>query len=322
MSAIRLLAIDLDGTLVGPTNEYFLCMDLQAKMNEFLAKTGAKWAICTGRSRSGFRIQFRPLLELGIRPDFVVTRDTYLFTVSRRGWLIPHLRWNLYIHKEVLRRNARVQFMLGEWNDLFSKWDFGITNTIRTKRKLIFHFESANTAERVFKLLQTKAQKFPQIRVRRAQDAVWAEADINSKGLAVKRLSLLTGVRPDQILAIGDGRNDISMMRPEVAAMTGCPRNAKPEVVELVHENGGHIARARNLAGAIEVLDAYLTGTVCSNLPPDWAPPGVPTGGSGTGNEDSWHMRYVVAFLIIAIVLGILTLVVFFYFGLLSNSHH
>jgi hypothetical protein len=259
------------------------------------------------------------MLELGVQPDFLVTRDTYVFTVSRRGWLIPHVRWNLFIRRQMVRHNNRVRHALQEWHELFSKWDFGITNTVRTKRRLIFHFESVAAADRVYKMLQAKAEKLPQIKIKHRQDVVWTETDISSKGLAVKRLSRLIGVRPDQILTVGDGRNDLSMMQQDVAKWTGCPRNAKPEVIELVHENGGHIAKARNLAGAIEVLDAYLSGTVCSDLPLEWMPPGIPAGGTTAEAEDNWHRRYAAAFLIIGIVLAILTVAVFAYFGLLPR---
>jgi HAD superfamily hydrolase (TIGR01484 family) len=319
MKDIRLLAIDLDGTLVGPTNEYFRCMEFREKLGEFLSQTGAQWAICTGRSRSGFGLIFQPMLELGIRPDYLVTRDTYIFTVTRRGWVIPHFKWNVMIRKQIIQHNASVNATFREWHNLFSRWDFGIIETIRTKRRLVFHFESMEAADQAFKMLQSKAKTRPRVKVRRYQDTVWAESDVNSKGLAVKKLAELIGLRPEQILAVGDGKNDVSMMQPDVARMTGCPRNARPEVIELVHESGGHVAKTRNLAGAIEVLDAYTTGTVCSDLPADWIPTGVPAGSGAAEGEERWHRRYVIAFLVIGMALAVLMLVIFAYFGLLPR---
>jgi HAD superfamily hydrolase (TIGR01484 family) len=321
MSDIRLLTIDLDGTLVGPTNQYFVCMEFQEKINQFLSRTGAKWAICTGRPQRGYKTHFKPMLKMGIRPDFVVTRDAYIFTVTPQGWMIPHLRWNLLIRRKMLRHNTMVRDTLSEWYELFSKWDFGITKRVWTTRRLIFHFDSEEAASRVFALLQSKAEKLPHIRVRHLDAVVWVEAEVISKGLAVLRLSELIGVRPAQILAVGDGRNDISMMSPDVARMTGCPRNAKPEVVELVHENAGHIAKSRNLSGAIEVLDAYMNGKVCSDLPALWIPPGVPSGDRGADGEDTMRTRSVIAIVLIGTALVILSLAIFAYFGLFPFFH-
>jgi HAD superfamily hydrolase (TIGR01484 family) len=318
MSDIRLLVIDLDGTLVGPTDQYFVCLEFKDKINQFLSRTGAKWAICTGRSMEGYRTHFKSMLKMGIRPDYVVTRDAYIFTVTPRGWMIPDLKWNFSMFKKTLYHNASVNDTLGEWHALCSKWDFGISKKDWTTRSLILHFNSEDAATRVFEMLNSRAEHKPHVRVRHLQDVVWAESRIVSKGLAVKQLSQITGVRADQILAVGDGRNDLSMMSPDVARMTGCPRNAKPEVIELVSTNRGHIAKSRNLEGTIEVLDAYLTGRVCSDLPLLWLPPGVPSGDRLASRKESRIRRYVFAFLIMGIVLTILVLLVFFHFGLVS----
>lgn len=319
MSDIRLLAIDLDGTLVGPTDQYFVCLEFNDKLNQFLSRTGAKWAICTGRSMKGYRTHFKSMLKMGIKPDYVVTRDAYIFTVTPGGWMIPDLKWNYSIFKRIFNHNASVHDTLAEWHALCSKWDFGISKKEWTTRRLILNFNSENAAARVFAMLSSRAEHKPYVRVRHLQNVVWAESKIVSKGLAVKQLSQIIGIRADQILAVGDGRNDMSMMSPDVARMTGCPRNAKPEVIELVAENRGHIAKSRNLEGTIEVLDAYMTGQVCSDLPLMWLPPGVPSGDrSAEGKEDSMTMRYVFAFLIMGAVLTILVLLVFSHFGLVS----
>jgi HAD superfamily hydrolase (TIGR01484 family) len=318
MSDIRLLVIDLDGTLVGPTDQYFVCLEFKDKINQFLSRTGAKWAICTGRSMEGYKTHFKSMLKMGIRPDYVVTRDAYIFTVTPKGLMIPHLKWNFSIFRKIFYHNASVNDTLGEWHALCSKWDFGISKKDWTTRSLILHFNSEDAAIRVFEMLNSSAEHKPHVRVRHLQNVVWAESRIVSKGLAVNKLAQITGVRADQILAVGDGRNDLSMMSPDVAKMTGCPRNAKPEVIELVAKNGGHIAKSRNLEGTIEVLDAYLTGRVCSDLPPLWAPPGLPSGDRSASGKQFRTKRYAFAFLIMGAVLAALVLIIFSYFGLVS----
>ncbi|PYJ12447.1 MAG: hypothetical protein DME94_12085, partial [Verrucomicrobia bacterium] len=92
-SAIQLLSVDFDGTLVSRISEPVLdaqCMELIRE----LQKAGAIWAINTGRSVD--------LLESGladfafpIRPDFILTTERDVFRPGRNGdnWE-PFGDWN------------------------------------------------------------------------------------------------------------------------------------------------------------------------------------------------------------------------------------
>jgi hypothetical protein len=94
-----------------------------------------------------------------------------------------------------------------------------------------------------------------------------------TKGLAVSELARHLRISPADTLVIGNGHNDISMLKDEVAGMVGCPVNSEAEVMELVHQRGGHISESSALAGVLDVLDAYLNGAVHSGLPSWWKPP-------------------------------------------------
>jgi hypothetical protein len=104
-----------------------------------------------------------------------------------------------------------------------------------------------------------------------------SEVDIRSvpftKGLAVSELARHLGIGSSDILAIGNGHNDISMFSPGVAAMVGCPANSEAEVLQSVHLAGGHIASKPSLAGTLEVIEAFSGGRVSSELPSWWRPP-------------------------------------------------
>ena len=73
-----------------------------------------------------------------------------------------------------------------------------------------------------------------------------------------------------QILVVGDGHNDISMIETTPPCHTACPSNAVVEVVEAVHRTHGHIASERNLNGVMEVIAAYESGRVNEKLPEGW----------------------------------------------------
>ena len=83
------------------------------------------------------------------------------------------------------------------------------------------------------------------------------------------------GIASQQVLTIGNGYNDISMLNGSVAGLTGCPSNSEAEVMEAVHHSGGHIAGERSLGGVIEVLDAHLMDSVRSELPDWWKAPSL-----------------------------------------------
>jgi len=68
-----------------------------------------------------------------------------------------------------------------------------------------------------------------------------------------------------------------------------------------VHRTGGHIARNRSLAGVLEILGAYETGTVNSALPENWRPPALtanPARPRLTGGR--WRQRLAGAALFLA----------------------
>jgi hypothetical protein len=92
-----------------------------------------------------------------------------------------------------------------------------------------------------------------------------------TKGLALSELATNIRVAPENILAIGNGHNDISMMDANVAAMTGCPSNSENEVMEVVHGQKGHIAQKAALEGVMEIINAHIQDNVRSELPENYA---------------------------------------------------
>jgi hypothetical protein len=105
----------------------------------------------------------------------------------------------------------------------------------------------------------------------------YSEVDVRevpyTKGLAVAELAAHLGLRRENVLAVGNGSNDISMLAGDIASHTGCPSNSEPEVMEVVHRSGGHIATGRTLAGVLEIMEATQAGSVRSDLPENWRPP-------------------------------------------------
>ncbi len=273
MDQIRLVATDLDGTLVGRNNPYFDCVAFRDEMEKLRRERGVKWVVCTGRSGPMFRKIFRPLYELGLQPDHIVLEDAFIYEVRGRMRFKSFAAWNKTVWQLVERVEEETRRAFREWESFFGKWDFGIDRLVVGRRRMSFFFQSTAAADRALGVLREKAAPYPYLKVEQFAQAVYVGHDVFTKGLALSELTRMLGLRSADVLAIGDGRNDLSFLEPSVSRFVGCPANAKPEVMEFVSQHGGHIAAESCLAGVVEILQAYEKNQVRSTLPEGWERP-------------------------------------------------
>jgi HAD superfamily hydrolase (TIGR01484 family) len=270
LSQIRMLVTDADGTLLGQKPEFDLYRAFRVKINDLRNVQGAVWVVCTGRGLRSFNRVARPMRVFGIEPDFVIARHAFIFQRSRWGYW-PHWLWN-----------ARVLWL--EWRDklevrralpmirraVLSRNPFAHV-TYRNHQRIRFHFDDEGAANFGAEIIREEAKPFKYLQVFQFPGEVDVRTVPFTKGLAVAELARHLEIGTDRILAIGDGHNDISMMELNIRCRTACPGNAVPEVMEVVHRTGGHIATQRSLSGIVEILGAYETGLIRSELPPGLA---------------------------------------------------
>ena len=269
---IRLIATDLDGTLIGSANELPLYATFRDKVNELRSRFGAVWVACTGRRLKSFLSFFTPMRMMGIMPEYIIIRHAYIFQLTRFGYL-PHFAWNLHILYQLWRDRLYVNEAIDAWHGMVTGGSLGVTTTRRRRGRLSMRFDSEESAAVASNLLREKVKPYKHLKV----FTYFTEVDIVTvpftKGLALSELAGRLGVSPAHILAVGNGHNDISMLEGDVAGLTGCPANSEAEVMEAVHRSKGHIARQRSLKGVIEVLDAFESEEVGSELPTWWKDP-------------------------------------------------
>jgi hydroxymethylpyrimidine pyrophosphatase-like HAD family hydrolase len=268
---IKLITTDLDGTLVGGGNEFALFKDFADRLLVYRQRFGAQWAICTGRSMHSFEAVLAPMRAMGIEPDYVIIHHAFIY---RRGWrgYWPHLIWNAGIRFQVWSSALYLRGALNEWLRMVRGMTKGVTTIYHRSNRLCLRFRTEEDAESAAELLRRKASVFKHLRVFHYMQEVDVRAVPFTKGMAMSELADRIRVKHSEILAIGNGHNDISMLDGSSAAYTGCPANAEVDVMETVHNSGGHVATQRGLEGVIEILDAYLAGTVNSVLPEWWVP--------------------------------------------------
>ena len=266
---IRLIATDLDGTLIGSASELALYTAFRDRINDLRRTNDVVWAACTGRTLRSFRSFFRPMRMMGLVPDFVIIRHAYIYGMTMFGYM-PHLLWNLHINYLLWLDRFAVKRAINEWLKTLIGGCWGITTVRRKKDRVRLRFDSAQSARVGADLLREKVRDYRQLRVFEYLGEVDVRPVPHTKGLAVTELARHLGIGSENILAIGNGHNDISMLEGDVAGLTGCPANSEAEVIEVVHRSDGHIASKRSLSGVMEILDAYMTGSVRSDLPDKW----------------------------------------------------
>jgi len=267
-----MIATDLDGTLIGSANEFPLYSKFRDRLGELRKNHGMIWVACTGRSISSFRSFFSPMRMMGLMPDFVIVDHAYIYEVGQYG-CIPHVLWNLRIRYLIWASKLFANQAIDEWHDMITSVSLGVSTIRRRDERLCLRFDSEESAKVAADMLREKIKPYPHLQVFSYLKEVEVRSVPFTKGLALSELAHHLEIPASEILAIGNGHNDISMMSKKVAHLVGCPSNSEPEVMETVHKEGGHIARYRSLSGVLEILDVYEKGTVNSNLPEGWVPP-------------------------------------------------
>ena len=91
---------------------------------------------------------------------------------------------------------------------------------------------------------------------------LFAQPDGVNKGVVLEQYLKKTGLKPAEVLAIGDHENDLSMLDGRTAGRTGCPGNAVEKVKELVGRTGGYVSETEGPLGTLDVINCYLNGDV------------------------------------------------------------
>ena len=79
-----------------------------------------------------------------------------------------------------------------------------------------------------------------------------------SKASVLLEIAAKLGIDRENIVAVGDGLNDISMLSGLVTPKVGCPANASLEVIDAVKKAGGIVSAKESAAGTLEIIEYYF----------------------------------------------------------------
>ena len=266
---IRLLVTDADGTLMGNRPEFDQYRAFKARIDDLRKTHGMLWVVCTGRSLGGYKNIFNSMHVFGISPDYVIVNHAYIFECKKWGYL-PHWFWNLRILWLQWKDERTVRRGLPKIRKAVMARNPFARVLVSNGQRLCFRFDDESATAFGAEVLRAHVRPYKHLQILQSACEMSVRVIPFTKGLAVIELARHLGIANPQILVVGDGHNDISMMELNPPCHTACPANAVPEVVATVHRTHGHIASERNLNGVLEVLTAYEQGKLNDKLPADW----------------------------------------------------
>ena len=269
MADIRLIVADLDGTIIGPKDEHEIYAPFRLKLEELRQRFGTRWSVNTGRSKKSFKRAYTPLASLGITPDFVIVKHAYVYSVKLWGYR-PHYLWNIQTWLAIIRTRVHSRILIGRFAATIASRFRRVKCIRRGPSKMLFRFRDTETMESAYYLLRVLTQPHGNLIISQYSTDLVLSTIPFTKGVAVAHLAAHIGVSRENVLCIGDGHNDMSMLDGSIAGMTACPANATSEVMRTVHRSKGHISAKFSLAGTLEAIDAHTNGGVNSKFPADF----------------------------------------------------
>ncbi len=251
-----ILSFDFDGTLHDPASDPPVPAAFFALIRRLRDEEQAVWGINTGRSMhqmvEGFIESRFPFL-----PDWVVAREREIYFPNAFGRWIPHTPWNKRCEKEihvlfkrVRKLLARIRYEIEEhtgaqWLEMDGEPAGLISRTEEEMAWIVGHIEPLIADE-------------PQLAWQRNSIYLRFGHRDFQKGSSLGEIARLNQLAADRCFAMGDSHNDVEMLDPAHAGMTGCPANAVQEIREKVSANGGLVTCGSHGAGVIEALEHYF----------------------------------------------------------------
>lgn len=253
--SIRLVCLDFDGTAVDyDADKTFFHAGVIEQLNR-LGHSGVEWCTNSGRSREDQENILRCSEACGLRhlPAAMLCSEAFIFCRGQDGRYVALEPWNS-IAQTVLREfHASVQSVLsGRLESWRGQYDVDVR---LGAEHTVFCVEGDESRVDAFSAQLAQALAgLPRISITRNGGWVVVLPDSMGKGNVLQGYMSSRGLARDDVLAIGDHLNDISMLNGAVARWVACPSDARAAVVETVRAAGGRVASLPGPLGTAEIL--------------------------------------------------------------------
>lgn len=266
--SIKLVAIDLDGTLLNPQKE--ITPAVREAVQE-AKKAGVKIVITTGRPISGVK---KILTELGLTDpgDYVITFNGGLVqeVASQEDLVTESLSYEDYLDIEFHARKIGLPMHASTKEGMYTAnrtiGKYSMYEALLVDSSLSYHTPEEMDNKTIIKImlveepevLDQKIQQLPPTFYERFMISKSAPFYLEitpktaSKGLAVKKLASLLGYPLSEVMAIGDEENDRSML--EIAGVAVVMDNGAPTVKAIAT----HITKSNKESGVAYAIREWV----------------------------------------------------------------
>lgn len=251
-----ILSFDFDGTLHQPHDGWPIQKEFFDHVRRMREEHDALWLINTGRSLFHM-VQGISECRFPFLPDLIIVRERDIYQPGRFGRWVDLGKWNKNgekDHKKLFQKAGKQlkelkAFVTGEtaaeWIESKEEPAGVIATSLEEMAKI------AERADRCCEMIEDLSYERNSIYLRFSHSAY-------NKGSALQEVQRLAGLGMGETFAIGDGFNDLTMLRPEVAAHLACPHNAIPEVKTAVRQAGGFLSDQYASGAAVDALNSYF----------------------------------------------------------------
>ncbi len=255
LSQIQLIATDYDTTLMEWRDGPYVCPEAREAIVA-AAQAGITLGIASGRPWHDLR---DGLPRAGLRwgdpfPHFVAAREKFITWVGEDqpdgldAWNRRRAEEVEQLAQECLRRGPELFAALRAAGLRHSQWflwgDYGLE----------IRYATIQEAERAREILAQGFADFPLATTHRNQVSAHVALSTGTKGPTLAALAKLCGLRPEQVLAIGDSSNDMDMVDGRYGLIGAAVGNAEPALKEAA----ALVATAERSAGVAEIIRRVL----------------------------------------------------------------
>ncbi|MDD3925756.1 MAG: HAD family hydrolase [bacterium] len=257
MSDIKLLVIDLDGTMLGGGNPYHRIKGVFVDFLDELGQQGILWATNT---TWGLSEQLSLILNSTVRtmPSFISGSTGRVLARIEAEEIVPDTDYNAVIcdkdrnfrerHWPVIR--PVLHGLLEE--DLVEELSFDSQNML----SLLFRISDNAMICKSLELLLSDG-RFYRANSGKGRKVTLLPVYMN-KGDVVRAMQDRLGIGPEHTIVAGDGENDMSMFRLEIARHMVCPSNACDRIKDAVASTAGVVGSTPYAEGIIDAVRRLL----------------------------------------------------------------
>ncbi len=240
-----------------PQEGYYINPDLIKQLSEFINKGGYS-GIVSGRNFWDMR---EILIMLGFEwgkpfPSFYIHRESYINTIDN-GKDISWEEYNLHARKRISEKLMRLGGYIHVISRCLEKKNLKISTwNLYGNFSLEFTMHDEEQAHRAINVLKLSLEQLglEGYTVHRNGNLATIIDQKSGKGNVLLAASKRFGLKPEEVLAIGDSLNDMSMVNGEFGFIGGCVGNGDPVLKKVVADSGGYIGRGSASDSIMDII--------------------------------------------------------------------